>query len=71
LTDRERFVRHITVNDLPLGRNVDETLRMLDALRFHEENGEVCPAGWVEGKSGMDATPEGVARYLQVHADAL
>jgi peroxiredoxin (alkyl hydroperoxide reductase subunit C) len=71
VTDRKRIVRHITVNDLPLGRNVDETLRMLDALRFHEENGEVCPAGWVHGRSGMDATPDGVARYLQTHADAL
>ncbi|MCP4192541.1 MAG: peroxiredoxin [Planctomycetaceae bacterium] len=51
LIDREGIVRHQTVNDLPLGRNVDEALRLVDALQFHEENGEVCPANWQTGKS--------------------
>jgi peroxiredoxin (alkyl hydroperoxide reductase subunit C) len=71
LTDQSRIVRHATINDLPLGRNVDETLRTLDALIFHEEHGEVCPAGWTEGKSGMKASPDGVADYLEEHAAAL
>jgi peroxiredoxin (alkyl hydroperoxide reductase subunit C) len=57
-------VRHATVNDLPLGRNVDEALRMLDALRFHETRGDVCPANWHEGQPGMTATAQGVADYL-------
>jgi peroxiredoxin (alkyl hydroperoxide reductase subunit C) len=64
LIDREGIVRHATVNDLPLGRNVDEALRMLDALRFHETRGEVCPANWSEGEPGMTPTAEGVADYL-------
>ena len=64
LIDAEGNVRHQVVNDLPLGRNIDEMLRMVDALNFHEEHGEVCPAGWEEGKKGMDASPEGVAAYL-------
>ena len=64
LIDREGIVRHAVVNDLPLGRNVDEALRMLDALRFHEERGDVCPANWKEGKEGMQPTTEGVAEYL-------
>ena len=64
LIDKEGIVRHQLVNDLPLGRNVDDTLRMVDALQFFEKNGEVCPANWAEGKSGMDATHDGVASYL-------
>ncbi|WP_205597742.1 peroxiredoxin [Paraferrimonas sp. SM1919] len=64
LIDEEGNVRHQVVNDLPLGRNIDEMLRMVDALNFHQKNGEVCPAQWEEGKQGMDATPEGVAKYL-------
>ena len=64
LIDREGIVRHATVNDLPLGRNVDEALRMLDALRFHEARGDVCPANWREGQPGMTPTTEGVADYL-------
>jgi peroxiredoxin (alkyl hydroperoxide reductase subunit C) len=64
LIDREGIVRHATVNDLPLGRNVDEALRMVDALRFHETRGDVCPANWHEGQPGMAATAEGVADYL-------
>jgi len=59
------------VNDLPLGRNADEAVRMVDALQFHEEFGEVCPAGWKPGAAGMTATPEGVARYLGEHAATL
>jgi peroxiredoxin (alkyl hydroperoxide reductase subunit C) len=64
LIDKEGTVRHALVNDLPLGRNVDEALRMVDALTFFEENGEVCPANWVKGSEGMTASHEGVADYL-------
>ncbi len=64
LIDKNNVVRHQVVNDLPLGRNIDEMLRMVDALKFFEEHGEVCPAGWQEGKKGMTASPEGVAKYL-------
>jgi len=59
------------VNDLPLGRNIDEMLRMVDALQFTEEHGEVCPAGWIKGKAGMNASAEGVASYLANHAKEL
>jgi len=71
LIDKQGDVRHQVVNDLPLGRNVDEMLRMVDALQFHEENGEVCPAGWNKGNKGMKDTPEGVAAYLAENADSL
>ena len=64
LIDKEGIVRHQLVNDLPLGRNVEEAIRMVDALQFLEENGEVCPANWSKGKTGMKATHEGVADYL-------
>jgi len=64
LIDKEGIVRHQIVNDLPLGRNVDEALRMVDALQFFEEKGEVCPANWEQGKEGMEATHSGVAEYL-------
>ncbi len=64
LIDTNGVVRHQVVNDLPLGRNVDEMIRMVDALLFHEEHGEVCPAGWNKGDAGMKASPEGVAAYL-------
>lgn len=64
LIDKEGVVMHQLVNNFPLGRNVDEALRMVDALQFHEENGEVCPANWSKGESGMTATFEGVADYL-------
>jgi len=67
LIDKEGIVRHQLVNDLPLGRNVDEALRMVDALQFFEENGEVCPANWSKGKEGMVATHEGVAKFLASH----
>ena len=64
LIDKEGLVRHQLVNDLPLGRNVDEAIRVVDALQFNEENGEVCPANWSKGSEGMNATHEGVADYL-------
>lgn len=68
LIDREGVVRHCVINDLPLGRNVDEAIRMVDALQFTEQHGEVCPANWHPGEEGMDASPEGVAKYLSKHA---
>jgi len=68
LIDKEGVVRHAVINDLPLGRNVDEALRMVDALQFVEEHGEVCPANWKAGDEGMTATAEGVAEYLAKHA---
>jgi peroxiredoxin (alkyl hydroperoxide reductase subunit C) len=71
LIDEEGNVRHQVVNDLPLGRNVDEMIRMVDALQFHQEHGEVCPAGWNKGDKGMTATTEGVAAYLKDNADKL
>ncbi|MEK8088286.1 peroxiredoxin [Thermithiobacillus plumbiphilus] len=71
LIDRDMVVRHQVINDLPLGRNIDEAIRMVDALQFSEEHGEVCPAGWQQGKPGMKANPEGVADYLSQHAGAL
>lgn len=71
LIDKNGVVRHQVVNDLPLGRNNDELLRMIDALQFHEEHGEVCPAGWQQGNAGMNATPNGVAEYLAEHSEQL
>ncbi|MDP2178984.1 peroxiredoxin [Methylicorpusculum sp.] len=71
LIDRDGLVRHQVVNDLPLGRNMDEMIRMVDALQFVEEHGEVCPAGWNKGDSGMTASPDGVADYLDKNADKL
>ena len=64
LIDKEGVVRHQVVNDMPLGRSVEETLRMVDALQFFEENGEVCPADWHKGETGLKATQEGIADYL-------
>jgi peroxiredoxin (alkyl hydroperoxide reductase subunit C) len=71
LIDKDMVIRHAVLNDLPLGRNVDEAVRMVEALQFHEQHGEVCPAGWQKGKEGMKGTPEGVAEYLAKHADEL
>ena len=71
LIDEDLQVRHQVVNDLPLGRNVDEMLRMVDALNFTQEHGEVCPAGWQDGDKGMDASTEGVEAYLSENADKL
>ncbi len=67
LIDKDGVVRHETINDLPLGRNVDEALRVLDALQFTEEHGEVCPANWNPGDEAMKPTAEGVAEYLEKH----
>jgi len=67
LIDKAGKVRHQLINDLPLGRNVDEAIRMVDALQFNEENGEVCPANWVKGSEGMKADHKGVAEYLAKH----
>ncbi len=71
LIDKSGIVRHQVVNDLPLGRNIDEMLRMVDALQFNEEHGEVCPAGWTKGKAGMKDNAAGVASYLSAHAKEL
>ena len=71
LIDEKGKVRHQVVNDLPLGRNIDEMLRMIDALDFHTQHGEVCPAGWSKGKTAMKPTKEGVAKYLAENAGAL
>ena len=67
LIDKEGVVRHQIVNDLPLGRNVDEALRMVDALQFNEENGEACPANWNADREGLKATHEGVAEYFNAN----
>jgi peroxiredoxin (alkyl hydroperoxide reductase subunit C) len=67
LIDKAGIVRHQLINDLPLGRNVDEAIRVVDALQFNEENGEVCPANWSKGKEGMNADHNGVADYLSKH----
>lgn len=67
LIDREGIVRHQVVNDLPLGRSVSESLRMLDALQFTEKYGDVCPANWEKGDDAMTPTAEGVAQYLSEH----
>jgi peroxiredoxin (alkyl hydroperoxide reductase subunit C) len=67
LIDKQGIVRHQLVNDLPLGRSIDEAIRMVDALQFFEENGEVCPANWKPGDDAMQATHEGVASYLGKH----
>lgn len=67
LIDKEGIVRHQIVNDLPLGRSVDEALRMIDALQYFEEKGEVCPADWSKGKDGLVDTAEGIASYLSTH----
>ena len=67
LVDGNGVVRHMVVNDLPLGRNVQEMLRMVDALRYHEEHGEVCPANWRQGEDAIAATRESVGSYLAKH----
>jgi peroxiredoxin (alkyl hydroperoxide reductase subunit C) len=71
LIDEAGLVRHQVVNDLPLGRNIDEMLRMVDALNFHEEHGDVCPAGWQKGSKGIVDSPQGLASYLAENADSL
>lgn len=71
IIDRKGLVRSQLVNDLPLGRNIDELIRLVEALQFTDEHGEVCPAGWNKGDKGMNASPAGVAAYLAENADAL
>jgi len=71
LIDRDGIVQHQVVNNLPLGREVDEMLRMIDALQYCEEHGEVCPAGWHKGEAGMKPSAAGVADYLATHAKEL
>ncbi|PTQ88308.1 peroxiredoxin [Agitococcus lubricus] len=71
LIDKNGIVRSQIINDLPLGRNMEELLRLVDALQFTEEHGEVCPANWKKGDKGMTATPDGVASYLAENADKL
>lgn len=71
LIDEEGVVRHAVLNDLPLGRNIDEMLRMIDALTHHQKHGEVCPAGWRDGDTAMDESPEGVSSYLSGNSDKL
>jgi peroxiredoxin 2/4 len=68
LIDKTGVVRHALINDLPIGRSVDEALRVVDALQFHEQNGDVCPANWHQGDEAMKPTAEGVAAYLAKHA---
>lgn len=71
LIDKDGTVRHAVINDLPLGRNIDEMLRMVDAMLYTNEHGEVCPAGWNKEKAAMKATPDGVASYLKENASSL
>ncbi|MBE2984186.1 peroxiredoxin [Campylobacter sp. RM9344] len=71
LIDKDGTVRHAVVNDLPLGRNIDEMVRMVDTMLFTNEHGEVCPAGWNKGDAGMKPSTEGVANYLGSNADKL
>ena len=71
LIDTDGTIRHAVINDLPLGRNIDEMIRMIDAMHFTNEHGEVCPAGWHKGEEGMKADPNGVAEYLAKHAEEL
>ncbi len=71
LIDVDGTVRHAVINDLPLGRNIDEMLRVVDAMLFTNEHGEVCPAGWNKGDEGMKADTKGVAEYLDKHANDL
>ena len=71
LIDEEGVIRHAVLNDLPLGRNIDEMLRMVDALAFHTKNGDVCPANWQEGKTAMEASDEGMRKYMSEEAKNL
>ncbi len=71
LIDKAGVVRQVTVNDLPLGRSIDETLRLVDALQHTEEHGEVCPVGWTKGKTAMKPNPQGVASFLKENAAKL
>ena len=71
LIDEEGIIRHSVINDLPLGRNIDEMIRTIDALAFHTTNGDVCPAGWKEGDIGMNPSHEGMKAYVAENAENL
>ena len=71
IVDKQGMIRAQIVNDLPLGRSIEEIVRLFDALQYHEVHGEVCPAGWQKGKAGMKASPQGVADYLATHGGDL
>ena len=71
ITDRNLVIRSLSINDEPIGRNIDEHIRTVEALQFFEENGEVCPAGWNKGKPGMQNTAEGVSKYLEDNYESL
>ncbi len=71
LIDDQGMIRAEIINDLPLGRSIDEIIRLFDAIQYHAAHGEVCPAGWQKGKQGMSATTEGVAKYLETHHTTL
>ena len=71
LIDEEGVIRHAVLNDLPLGRNIDEMLRMVDALTFHTEHGDVCPANWQEGKKAMNPSDDGMRSYMAEEANNL
>ena len=68
LIDKEGIIRHMVLNDLPLGRSIEEAIRMVDALQFHEQHGDVCPANWKQGEEGMKPTADGAADYLSKHS---
>lgn len=71
IIDKQGIIRSQIVNDLPLGRNIDELLRLIDAIQFHEKHGDVCPAGWIKGKTGIKPTEEGIANFLTDQATEL
>nr|WP_064591255.1 peroxiredoxin [Orientia tsutsugamushi] len=71
IIDQEFVLRHVTINDLSIGRNVEESLRIIDAIDFHKKYGDVCPAGWTPGTEGMEATSDGVCHYLTSNAEKL
>ncbi len=71
LIDKQGIVRSQIINDAPIGRSIDEIIRLIDALQFHETNGDVCPAGWEKGRTGLKASAEGVATYLAENAEGL
>ncbi len=71
LIDEDGAIRHAVLNDLPLGRNIDEMLRMVDALAFHTKNGDVCPANWKKGKTAMNPSDDGMRKYMAEEADNL
>ena len=71
IIDKKGIIRSAIINDLPLGRNIDELIRLVDAIEYHEQHGEVCPAGWNKGDRGIKATSDGIADYLADNAEAL